>query len=148
MHSEYDVKFIIFISANYMHKDFSVSSKPKPETIHSHGFGQYMQFIYPAQNHVELAERRICQDLKKSNTKCITDGAMITGSGISPTYCFRMLASTPLLSISHSMRYNAQEHAEVGKVLRRYREDKCVLLSFSARANHNRHEIMMTMRNG
>ncbi len=138
MHCEYDVKFII---ANYMRKDFSVSSKPRLETIHDHGFGQYMQFIYPAQNHAELAQRRICEDIKKSNKKCIMDGAMITGSGISPTYCFRMLASTPVLSISHSMRYNVQEHAEVGKLLRRYREDKCVLLIFSARAKHNLPEI-------
>jgi aromatic ring-opening dioxygenase catalytic subunit (LigB family) len=54
----------------------------------------------------------------------------------------------PVLSISHSTRYDAQEHIEVGKVLRRYREEKGALLIFSASANHNLREMIMTMRNG
>ncbi len=69
---EYDVEFIIFTSAHYMRKDFSVFSNPKPETIRDHGFNQYMQFRYPAQNDVEPVQR-ICEDLKKSKIKCVMD---------------------------------------------------------------------------
>ncbi len=53
-----------------------------------------------------------------------------------------------LIAMSHSTRYNAEEHIEVGKVLRKYREEKGALLIFSGSLNHNMRDIMTSMRTG
>jgi aromatic ring-opening dioxygenase catalytic subunit (LigB family) len=54
----------------------------------------------------------------------------------------------PLIAISHSTRYNAEEHIEVGKVLRKYREEKGALLIFSASISHNMRDMVTVVRTG
>lgn len=126
-------KSILVISAHWDTKRPTLTSSPKPETIHDFfGFpDELFKMTYPAPGDLDLVERiASLMDVDLSPNRGLDHGAWVPLSLLYPK------ADIPVVQLSLQSGQNAQYHYDIGSVLRPLRKEGVLILA-SGSVTHN-----------
>ncbi|KRX07793.1 Extradiol ring-cleavage dioxygenase, class III enzyme, subunit B [Pseudocohnilembus persalinus] len=140
------LKNIIIVSAHHEAKKFSITQGNSPQMIHDHGFNQIFNFVTKSKGNQNLSDK-LYDDLKKEGLDVQKDNNWGFDHGVwSVTKLIDPEGIIPVVSISMSQNWNAEEHIKLGQILGKYRNENLVIGSGSV--SHNLREMFSQFRSG